>query len=173
VRAVYPGTFNPPTVGHTAICAAAITANRLTALDLVISHSPLAKSVIDAPSLSERIEIIEASVAHLEIVRVEVTDLRLIADIAAGYDVVIMGADKWHQVNDSAFYESEAHRDEAVQRLPLLSIATRGDDPVPTALRLPVPAHIDKISSSGARAGAIEWMTPEAAASGLWLAAPN
>ena len=34
-----------------------------------------------------------------------VTDAQLITDIAAGYDVVVMGADKWAQVRDPAWYD--------------------------------------------------------------------
>ena len=117
MRGVFPGTFNPPTIGHLAICEAAITRHGLTRLDLVVSRDPLAKEVQRRPSLEERIEVIEASTEHLGIVRVVVTELRLIADIAHGYDVVVMGADKWRQVNDPVFYESEQHRAEALGRL--------------------------------------------------------
>ena len=168
MRGVYPGTFNPPTIGHLAICEAAITRHGLTALDLVVSRRPLAKDVQDRPTLDERVRVIEASVAHLGIVRVVVTDLRLIVDIADGYDVVVMGADKWHQVNDPVFYDSDAHRDDAIGRLPTVAVATRGDDPVPAEHMLVVPGHVDQVSSSGARAGRIDWMTPAAAASGHW-----
>ena len=33
-----------------------------------------------------------------------VTDAQLIVDIARDYDVVVMGADKWAQVRDAAWY---------------------------------------------------------------------
>lgn len=168
MRGVYPGTFNPPTVGHLAICEAAITRHGLTGLDLVVSRKPLAKNVSERPTLDERISVIEASTAHLSIVRVVVTELRLIAEIAAGYDVVVMGADKWHQVNDPVFYDSEGHRDEAIDSLPTIAVATRGADPVPTELQLTVPDHIDEISSTAARTARPDWMTPEAKASGHW-----
>ena len=35
-----------------------------------------------------------------------VTDRVHLADIAAGYDALVLGADKWAQVLDPAFYES-------------------------------------------------------------------
>ena len=168
MRGVYPGTFNPPTIGHLAICEAAIGYHDLSGLDLVVSRRPLAKDTPERPSLEERISVIEASVAHLHVVRVVVTELRLIADIAAGYDVVVMGADKWHQINDPVFYESESHRDEAIDSLPTLAVATRGRDPVPHEHRLVVPAHIDDVSSTAARTGRTDWMTAEAIASGHW-----
>ena len=168
MRGVYPGTFNPPTIGHLAICEAAIEHHDLTGLDLVVSRDPLAKDVTHAPSLAERIEVIEASITHLAIVRVVVTELRLIADIASGYDVVVMGADKWHQINDPVFYESESHRDVAIASLPTVAVATRGTDPVPEHLRLVVPDHIDDVSSTAARAHRPDWMTAEAIASGHW-----
>ena len=168
MRGVYPGTFNPPTIGHLAICEAAIDHHDLVGLDLVVSRRPLAKDSVERPSLDQRIEVIEASVAHLDVVRVVVTELRLIADIAAGYDVVVMGADKWHQINDPVFYDSESHRDQAIDGLPTLAVATRGRDPVPTEHRLVVPDHIDDVSSTAARTGRTEWMTAEAIASGHW-----
>ena len=168
MRGVYPGTFNPPTIGHLAICEAAIEAHGLTSLDLVVSRNPLAKSLDGAPSLELRLEVIGSSVAHLHIVDVTLSEHRLIADIAEGYDLVIMGADKWHQINDPVFYDSHVHRDEALASLPRVAVAGRGDDPVPHHLRLEVPAHIAEISSTAVRAGATEWMTPEAAESGLW-----
>lgn len=168
MRGVYPGTFNPPTIGHLAICEAAIAQHRLTGLDLVVSQRPLAKDMVERPSLDQRIEVIEASVAHLNEVRVVVTELQLIADIAAGYDVVVMGADKWHQINDPVFYESDSHRDRAIDGLPKLAVATRGAAFVPPEHRLVVPSHVDEVSSSSARAGRTEWMTAEAIASGHW-----
>lgn len=168
MRGVYPGTFNPPTIGHIAIVEAALIQLDLVHLDLVVSRRPLAKDITGSPSLDQRIEVIRASVSHLEQVRVVATDHQLIADIAAGYDAVVMGADKWHQLHDTAFYESSDHRDRAMASLPRVAVAGRGQDPVPAELRLEVPSTIDPISSTGARAGRTGWMTPQAAASGLW-----
>jgi phosphopantetheine adenylyltransferase len=167
-RAVYPGSFNPPTVGHLAIIEAAIDTHRLVRLDLVVSRRALAKGVIEHPTLDQRVEVIRGSVAHLPEVSVVVTDLQLIADIAAGYDIVVMGADKWRQVNDLVFYDSIEHRDRALAALPRLAVAGRGHDPVPEHARLDVPGDIDAVSSSAARSGTTEWMTAEAIASGLW-----
>ena len=34
----------------------------------------------------------------------DTTDEQLIADLAEGYDVCVIGADKWHQLHDLTFY---------------------------------------------------------------------
>ncbi len=172
IRGVYPGSFNPPTIGHIAIMRAALEHYELDRLDVVLSRQALGKDTVERPSLDERADVLRASVAHLSVVEVVVTDLQLIADIAAGYDVVVMGADKWRQVNDVRFYDDEAHRDAALARLPRLAIAGRGADAVPADARLPVDG-LDHISSSAARAGALGLMTPEARSyaerTGAWL----
>ncbi len=169
---VFPGSFNPPTLGHLAIAEAAVAVHGLSRLDLVISRHALAKGVVERPRLEDRVEVLVASVAHLDQMRVQVTDLQLIADIAGGYEVVVMGADKWHQVNDPAFYASPAARDEAVESLPQLAIAGRGDLDVPPGSLLTLPGRFDHVSSSAARTGRPELMTPAAAAfdrrSGAW-----
>ncbi len=169
---MFPGSFNPPTVGHLAIVEAALAQLDLSCLHLVISRAALAKGVVARPRLEDRVAVVEASVAHLDRVRVRVTDLQLIADIAAGYDVVVMGADKWHQVNDASFYRSPDERDTAISSLPRLAIVGRGDLDVPPGSLLTLPARFDDVSSSAARAGRPDLMTPPAAAfdrrTGAW-----
>jgi nicotinamide mononucleotide adenylyltransferase len=162
MRGVYPGSFNPPTIGHLAIIEAAIAQHALASLDLVVSRRALVKGIVERPTLADRVAVLRESVARYDIVGVVVTDLQLIADIADDYDLVVMGADKWRQVNNVAFYESTFHRGECLARLPRLAIAARGDDPVPDEARLNLPDHIGEVSSSGARSGALEWMTPAA-----------
>lgn len=161
-RCVYPGTFNPPTIGHVAIIEAVLDVHAPGRLDLMVSRQPLGKSQIDYPTLDHRLEILAASVAHLEVVQVGVTDLRLIADIAEGYDLVVMGADKWAQINDVAFYADEAARDSAVAALPTLAIVARGSDAVPDGSALEVGRDISSVSSSAARLGEADLMTPAA-----------
>jgi cytidyltransferase-like protein len=162
MRGVYPGSFNPPTIGHVEIMRAAIEHFSLGSLDLVVSARALGKENVETPSMEDRVEVLRSSVAHLEVVEVVITDLQLIADIAEGYDVVVMGADKWSQVNDPGFYESAEHLLRSLRRLPRLAIAARGDVEVPEHARLPISEEIDHVSSTGARAGSLEWMTPEA-----------
>jgi hypothetical protein len=103
---------------------------------------------------------------------VAVTDARLIADVARGYDVVVMGADKWAQVLDPAWYESIEARDAALAGLPEVYVVPRaGDRPVGVQL-LAVGDDLAEVSSSLARAGHVHLMVPEAAAfdarTGAW-----
>lgn len=161
-RGVYPGSFNPPTIGHLTIVEAAITQHRLDELVVTVSRRALAKETVERPLLDHRIDVMRSSFGHLAGVTVAVTGHQLIADIAEGYDVVVMGADKWTQVNDLSFYDDEAHRQLCLERLPTLAVAARGDDPVPDECRLVVPDHLGTISSSSARSGAIAQMTDAA-----------
>jgi nicotinic acid mononucleotide adenylyltransferase len=171
---VFPVSFNPPTVAHLAIADAARTQHGLDRVDLVVSRVPLGKEVVERPTLDERIDVLRRIGERLPWLGVVVSDLRLIADLAAGYDVVIMGADKWHQIHDVSFYDhSSAARDAALARLPRIAVVPRAglDLPldVPHDLALDVdPAHLD-VSSTRAREGAHDLMAPEARDSGLWL----
>ena len=112
MRAAYPGTFDPPTVAHLAIAEAARSQCELTSVDLVVNPNPLGKSGMRP--LETRVAMLEAVAAHRPWLRVVVTDQLHLADIAKGYDVLVLGADKWEQVLDPAFYASEAARDAAV-----------------------------------------------------------
>ena len=159
---VYPGSFNPPTVGHVAIVKAAIRHHELDRIDLVVSEVALAKPLIEKPSLDERMQVIADSFAEVPEVNVIRTSLQLIADIAQGYDVVVMGADKWAQVNDVKFYASEAHMQECLSSLPTLAVAPRSGEKVHESVLLKVPDEIAEVSSSSARETNFEWMTKSA-----------
>jgi Cytidylyltransferase-like len=173
----YPGTFNPPTVAHLAIAEAAWQQGGLDRVALVLSRSPLGKDP-SIPAFQHRLAVLEAVAASRPWLVVTVTDKRLIADVAAGYDAVIMGTDKWSQVCDPAWYGGSIEsRDAALACLPRLFIVERpGFGAVParpaTALRLLVPEDHAGVSSSLARTGRSEWMLPEAAAfdeaTGAW-----
>jgi hypothetical protein len=166
VIAAYPGTFNPPTIAHLAIAEAAREACGLDRLDLVLSRDPLGKPGV-RPTVDERAAVLAAIAASRPWLGVLVTDHRLLVDIGAGYDVLVLGADKWAQVLDPAFYDSLAHRDEALARLPHLAVARRGALAVPDGCTvLDVDAH--HVSSTAVRAGDIDLMVQEARASGLW-----
>jgi hypothetical protein len=158
-RGVYPGTFNPVTVAHLAIAEAAREQHQLTTLDLVLSEVPLAKEAAsDLAPLAERVAALEATVARWNWARVLVTPQQLIAEIAEGYDLVVVGADKWEQILDTAFYGGDpARRDEAVRSLPEVTVAPRGDLPVPADRRLEVPAWVSEVSASAVRAGRRDW----------------
>ncbi len=160
--AVYPGSFNPPTLGHIEIVKAAIEAFSLKRIDLAISEIALGKENVKAPSIDDRMKILQGSVSGVKGAHVVRTSKQLIADIAEGYDVVILGADKWAQLQDLAFYKDEAHMRDCLGRLPRLAVAPRNNIPVPEEILLKVSEGIRPISSSGVREGKFEWMTEEA-----------
>ena len=168
----YPGTFNPPTVAHLAVAEAAVRQAGLDRLDLVLARVTLGKEDVAMPSVDERRRVLEAVAAGRPWLGVVVTGARLIAEMAAGYDAVVMGADKWAQVNDPAWYgDSPAARDTAVAGLPRVLVAPRaGDHPRGVEL-LEVPTDLHAVNATAVRAGhdhAVGWLLPEAAASGLW-----
>lgn len=164
----YPGTFDPPTVAHLAIAEAALEQGGLDALHLVVSRSPLAKDPA-VPSFEDRISVLEQVAASRPWLEVRVTERRLIAAVAEGYDAVVMGTDKWAQVVDPAWYGgSLAERDRAVASLPALLLVPRpgSDEPGPLppgAVVLEVHPGHGQVSSTLVRAGRVEWMAPEAA----------
>lgn len=168
-RGVFPGSFNPPTVAHLAIAAAARDHHRLGRVDLVISRVALGKESAAGPGPDERAAVLQQVAERLGWLGVVVSEHRLVADLAQGYDVVVMGADKWEQVNDPAFYGgSPAARDAALARLPTVAVVPRAGAVTPPEHALPVgEEHLD-VSSTLARAGRADLMLPEALESGLW-----
>jgi hypothetical protein len=169
----YPGSFNPPTVAHLAIAQAALARAALDRVVLVVSRSALGKEHPEGPRFDDRVAVLESLAETRPWLGVAVTDERLIADVARGYDAVITGADKWAQVLDPAWYGgSTAARDAALARLPRVLVVPRLGLALEGVEWLDVgPEHL-AVSSSGARAGHLEWMAPEAAAfdaaTGAW-----
>jgi nicotinic acid mononucleotide adenylyltransferase len=175
----YPGTFDPPTVAHLAIAEAALVQGRLDRVDLVVSAVPLGKDPV-VPTLDDRIDVLERIASTRPWLGVRVTPLRLIADIAQGYQAVVVGADKWLQVTDLAWYESEDHRDRAVAGLPDVLLVPRppsGDVrsaglPQAGSIVLAIDERYAHVSSSEVRRGRREWMADEAFAfdvdTGAW-----
>jgi hypothetical protein len=144
------------TVAHVAIAEAALDASGLDGVDLVLSRVALGKEEGHHSPLEQRVAAIDAlGRAWLHAV---VTDARLIADIAAGYGAVVVGADKWHQLHDVGFYDGDAHMVDALGRLPRLLVAPRAGVALPADVDvLDVdPAH-HEVSSSGVRAGRDDW----------------
>lgn len=151
----YPGTFDPPTIAHRAVAEAAIERAGLARLDLVVSRRTLGKEHLGPDSAPARAERLTEIVAAEPRLAVAVTDARLIVDVAAGYDVVVMGADKWRQVTDPAWYgDSIAARDAALVRLPRVLVVPRADDRPDDVDLLDVPATLARVSASAVRAGA-------------------
>ena len=168
----YPGSFNPPTIAHLAVADAARRHAGLDRVDLVLSREALGKPVAGVPPVEHRRAVLVAVAASRPWLGVVVTGARLIADIAAGYDAVVLGADKWAQVLDPAWYAgSTAARDAAVAALPRVLVAPRdGDRPEGVEL-VDVADHLGSVSATAVRTGvpdAAAWMLPEAVASGVW-----
>lgn len=158
MRGCYPGSFDPLTVAHVAIAAAAVTQCGLASLDFVVSEVALAKEQGHASSLAARVAAVEDATGC----RCAVTDRQLLADIADGYDVLVIGADKWWQLHDAAFYGGSVEaRDAALRRLPpIVAVAPRAGVDVPIDQRvrvLELPVWIAEVSSSAVRAGAEYW----------------
>jgi hypothetical protein len=162
----YPGSFNPPTVAHLAVAEAAVEAAGLDRLDLVISRVALGKEDLAVDTLADRVGVLEAVAATRPWLGVAVTDARLITDIARSYDAVVMGADKWRQVNDPGWYPDEAARDAAVASLPLVLVAPRGDDRPDGVVLLDLDDAHRHVNATAVRDGedhAAGWVLPEAA----------
>ena len=158
-RGAYPGTFDPPTVAHLAIAEAALSQCGLDRIDLIVNRAPLGKQ--EVRPLATRLAMLEAVAATRPWLSVVVTDDLHLADIAEGYDVLILGADKWAQVLDPAFYGSTADRDDAVARLPQLAVAPRHGLSTPDGAVV-LDVDLSHVSSTAARAGHAELVLPEA-----------
>ena len=123
---MYPGSFDPPTIAHLAIAEAARDQADLDRVVLAVSRVALGKQRrASGPLLQDRLAVLEAIAARLGWLGVTATDQQLIADVSAGYDAVIVGADKWAQIMDPVWYESPSARDAAVARLPRVLLAPR------------------------------------------------
>lgn len=168
VRAAFPGSFNPPTVAHLTIAEAAWRQCGVDRVDLVLSLRAIDKEDV-RPSVDERAGVLRTVAESRPWLGVVVTEHRLLADIADGYDVLVLGADKWEQVLDPAYYDSIGDMHAAVARLPHLAVAARRDHTLPTGSAVTIlEVDHDDVSSTAARAGAVELMLPEARSSGLW-----
>ncbi len=177
---VYPGSFSPLTIAHLAVADAARAHLGLDRLDLAISRDALGKpdlamSGVTGSAIEERIRVVRRAFGDRSWLDVVVVEARLIVDIARGYDAVVMGADKWAQVNDPAWYGGDpTARDAALAALPTVAVAPRAGVVVPGSIALPVPAHIDEVSSSAVRAGRTEWAArPPSRRSGPTDASPT
>src|SRR5690606_27185846 len=142
----YPGSFNPPTWAHLAIAEAARDAHGLVRVDLVGSRRPLHKEPVDRPLLAHRLAVLEEVASSRPWLGVAVTEAQLLVDVAAGYDVLVVGGDKWHQLRDARYYGSDAARDDALARLPRLAVAPRPPWETPPELTLDVDPALGSVS---------------------------
>lgn len=157
--AVFPGSFDPLTIGHLAVAEAALEQAALDEVVMVISRNPLMKTAQFQAPVVRRIEAIRAAARERRWLRAEETVHQLLVDIADPYDFLILGADKAAQLVDPAFYgHSEAARDAALARLPRLIVAPRPGGVVPrNAIVLDLPEWVAGVSSTAVRAGRVEW----------------
>lgn len=161
------------TVAHLAVAEAALVAGSLDRIDLTLSVDALGKAAGDLPAVEERAEVLRAATDGHPGLAVVVRAERLIADLAGGYDAVVLGADKWHQVLDPSWYgDDPERRDAAVARLPLVLVAPRADDdlsdlPTSPAVRvLDVDRRHRPVSSTAIRSGdptAATWLPDDPA----------
>jgi nicotinic acid mononucleotide adenylyltransferase len=126
----FPGSFHPITVAHLGVSLAAVEQCGLLRLDLVISETALGKSTRGVPSASQRAarsrQALEAHPSLASVCRVVVTPHQLLADIAQGYDWLVLGEDKWAQIAEPRWYgDSPAARDAALALLPRVALAPR------------------------------------------------
>jgi hypothetical protein len=161
---VYPGSFNPLTRAHLAIAEAAVVAHDLHRLDFVISRVALGKEHLTDPDEDDRLAVLERARATRPWMGFHVTEIQLVSTIAHGYDVVVMGADKWAQLHDLTFYGgSVAARDAALAELPRPAVVDRPPVLAPPEHRLAVPEEFTRMSSTGVRDhGRTDWLAPEA-----------
>ena len=162
---VYPGSFDPLTVAHLAIAEAARDLIGLARIDLVVSEVPLGKEAGLQAAPASRLARVEAARATRPWLRGRLTTAQLLVEVAVDYDVLVLGADKWHQLLDPAFYGSIEARDEALARLPAtVLVAPRAGiaGPVPFGPVRPVvlslPDWVGEVSSSAVRAGRADWL---------------
>jgi nicotinate-nucleotide adenylyltransferase len=160
-RGVYPGSFDPLTIAHLAIAEAAVGQASLDQLDFAISRDALGKHRAHR-SIDARIAALQRARQGRPWLDVVLTESQLISEIARGYDVVVMGADKWAQVRDPAWYGGDvATRDAALATLPRVLVAPRPGFDVAGAEALEIEPTLADVSSTRARAGEEHLMAPE------------
>ncbi len=162
-RGVYPGSFDPLTIAHLAIAEKAVHEAGLDHLDLALSRAALGKEDGGHLPLDARVAAIERAARARPWLGVTVTDDQLIADIARGYDTVVMGADKWAQVRDPAWYDGDiSARDAAVAALPRVLVVPRPGFAIEDAETLDIDDELTHVSSTRARAGEHHLVAPAA-----------
>lgn len=161
LRAVFPGSFDPLTVAHLAITDAVYEQADVDEVHLALSREALAKEGTATAPVEDRARAARRLRIDRPWLDVVVTDAQLLVDIAVDYDVLVIGADKWHQLLDPRFYDwSEVRRDDALARLPRLFVVPRADIDLPSDIAakiVDVPTSIRAVSSSAVRAGRRDW----------------
>lgn len=162
--AVYPGSFNPPTVAHVHIAECVIEQLNVDVVYFTISSMTLGKDDARLDPIDDRLDELTMLFSDHPQFEARETSSSLIADIAEGFDVIVVGADKWLQVVDPVWYGDTEARDEALRRLPTVAIAPRSGyeivEAIPDVIEAVIldtdPLH-HPISATAVRAGKIEW----------------
>ncbi len=157
--ACYPGSFNPATIAHVAIAESAWQQLNLHRVDLIISETALGKQQQHSvPSAHARADALRTLLVDRPWIGVVVTPDQLLSEISAGYDILVMGADKWAQINEDHWYQSVEAKQHALGSLPRLAIAPRPPyDVPPHATLLTVARQLWGVSSTGVRSGRRDW----------------
>jgi nicotinic acid mononucleotide adenylyltransferase len=153
--AAYPGTFDPPTIAHLAVAEAAWRACAVERVVLVLSQDPIGKPS-PTPLEDRRLRLCELA-ATRRWLDVAVSEHRLIADVCQGYDVVVMGADKWAQVLDPSYHPSQEAWRASLARLPRVAVARRGGLPIEGDVMI-LDVDLPEVSSTGVREGRRDWL---------------
>lgn len=166
---MYPGSFDPPTIAHVHLAETAIAQLGLDRVDFALSARTLGKDDSRLRPIDDRVAELTAISSGNARIGVTMTPHSLVADIAEGYEVIILGADKWHQVLDPVWYAGIDARNEALQRLPLVALAARppwtmpGEDASadpPVGVDVVIldtdPSH-HPVSATDVRAGREDW----------------
>lgn len=165
-RVAYPGSFDPPTVAHLAIARAAHAHLGGARVDWIVSRVALGKEQVAGPSLDARVEVLRSAAIGHSWLSVVVTEARFIADVAAGYDAVVVGADKWRQVIDPTWYTDRDECAEMRARLARVLVVPRADDDLDDVRDgielLIVGEELRHVSSTAARTGEPALMLPAA-----------
>jgi hypothetical protein len=120
---------------------------------------PLGKDHAAQAPVEDRVSALERLAAGRPWLDVAVTDDRLLADVAAGYDLLVVGADKWAQLHDPSWYDGSAEaRDAALARLPRVVVAPRAGFPPPDGVEVLAldPEH-HHVSATAVREGRNDW----------------
>ena len=156
VIAAFPGTFDPPTIAHLAVADAVWRTGSVDRIELVLSRDPIGKEA--ATPVERRVAEVVPVLAGRPWLSVAVTEHRLLAEVAHGYDGLIVGADKWAQILDPAYHLDEAAWQASMARLPRLWVARRGDLPIPDHPLITVlDIDLGEVSSTAVRQGRAEW----------------
>jgi hypothetical protein len=170
----FPGSFNPPTLAHLAIAKAAHRRGGLQRIDFIVSRVALGKERVEVPTFEDRITLLREIASTRPWLGVRISTAQLIADVVEGYDLLVLGADKWLQVIAPEWYgDSSVARDEALARLPRRVLIVPRAEVRPTGVELlEVEEHHTRASSTLARGGHRHLMAPEAIAfdnrTGAW-----